>query len=44
VLAFPGLPMVDPRVFQLLATGRQMLTTSLEGSREALADLEQMEL
>lgn len=33
---------VDPRVFQLLEIGRQMLTTSLEGSQEALADLEQM--
>ena len=34
---------VDPRVFQLLETGRQMLTSSLEGSQEALADLEQMQ-
>lgn len=34
---------VDPRVFQLLETGRQMLTTSLEGSQEVLADLEQMQ-
>ncbi len=34
---------VDPRVFQLLEIGRQMLTTSLEGSQEVLADLEQMD-
>lgn len=33
---------VDPRAFQLLEIGRQMLTTSLEGSQEVLADLEQM--
>lgn len=34
---------VDPRVFQLLETGRLMLTTSLEGSHQVLADLEQMQ-
>ena len=33
---------VDPGVFQLLETGRRMLTTSLSGSAEILADLEQM--
>ncbi len=33
---------VDPRVFQLLEVGRQILTTSLEGNREMLAALEQM--
>lgn len=33
---------VDPRVFDLLETGRGMLTTSLEGNREVLADLEQL--
>ncbi len=33
---------VDPRVFSLLEIGRQMLTTSLEGSQELLADLEEM--
>lgn len=33
---------VDPRVFRLLEIGRQMLTTSLEGSQELLADLEEM--
>lgn len=33
---------VDPRIFQLLQIGRQMLTTSLEGSQEVLADLEQL--
>ncbi len=30
---------VDPRVFTLLEIGRAMLTTSLEGSQELLADL-----
>lgn len=30
----------DPRVFQLLEIGRQMLTTTLSGSAELLADLE----
>ena len=34
---------VDPRVFQLLETGRQMLTTTLEGNQEVLADLEQLD-
>ena len=34
----------DPRVFQLLRIGRAILTTSLEGHRAALADLEQMAL
>lgn len=33
---------VDPRVFQLLQIGRQILTSSLEGSQEVLADLEQL--
>jgi DNA-binding transcriptional ArsR family regulator len=33
---------VDPRVFQLLQIGRQILTSSLAGSQELLADLEQL--
>ncbi len=33
----------DPRVFELLEVGRQMLTTSLSGSAELLADLERMD-
>jgi DNA-binding transcriptional ArsR family regulator len=30
----------DPRVFQLLEVGRQILTSSLEGDRELLSDLQ----
>ncbi len=33
---------VDPRIFSLLEIGRAMLTASLEGSQELLADLEEM--
>jgi ArsR family transcriptional regulator len=33
---------VDTRVFKLLQIGRQILTTSLEGSQDVLADLEQL--
>ncbi|MBS3940492.1 MAG: winged helix-turn-helix transcriptional regulator [Actinobacteria bacterium] len=33
---------VDPRVFQLLEVGRQILSTTLEGSQEVLADLGRM--
>lgn len=32
----------DPRVFQLLEVGRQILTTSLENDQELLADLGRM--
>ena len=32
----------DPRVFQLLEVGRQILTTSLEHGQEVLADLGRM--
>lgn len=32
----------DPRVFQLLEVGRQILTTSLESDQEMLADLGRM--
>lgn len=32
----------DRRVFTLLQIGRQILTTSLEGSQDVLADLEQL--
>ncbi|MEX0952668.1 MAG: metalloregulator ArsR/SmtB family transcription factor [Nitriliruptoraceae bacterium] len=32
----------DPRVFQLLEVGRQILTTSLEGNEQLLADLGRM--
>lgn len=32
----------DPRVFELLAVGRAILTTSLEGNRELLDDLARM--
>jgi DNA-binding transcriptional ArsR family regulator len=32
----------DPRVFQLLQTGREILTSTLEGSQEVLADLAQL--
>jgi DNA-binding transcriptional ArsR family regulator len=35
---------VDPRVFQLLLIGREILTTTLEGSRELLNDLAQLRL
>lgn len=35
---------VDPRVFRLLQIGRQILTTTLEGSRELLDDLAQLRL
>lgn len=35
---------VDPRVFQLLRTGREMLTTSLEGTKELLDDLADLRL
>jgi ArsR family transcriptional regulator len=31
---------VDPRIFQLLEVARQILTSSLQGSQELLADLE----
>jgi ArsR family transcriptional regulator len=33
---------VDPRVFQLLEVGRQILSSSLESSQEVLADLGRM--
>lgn len=33
----------DPRVFQLLEAARQMLTTTLSGSAEQLADLREMD-
>lgn len=35
---------VDPRVFQLLQIGREILTTTLQGSREVLDDLAQLRL
>lgn len=35
---------VDPRVFQLLRTGREMLTSSLEGSKDLLDDLADLRL
>ena len=33
---------VDPRVFELLEVGRKLLTTSLEGTQQTLADLERL--
>lgn len=35
---------VDPRVFQLLQIGREILTTTLEGSKEVLDDLARLRL
>jgi ArsR family transcriptional regulator len=35
---------VDPRVFQLLQIGREILTSTLEGSRELLDDLAKLRL
>jgi DNA-binding transcriptional ArsR family regulator len=35
---------VDPRIFELLQVGREILTTTLEGSRELIDDLAQLRL